>query len=168
MAGAKIARIPTPMRKRSHRFIWALRGVSDSAPRRARAVAGPPYPSFGRVKRVLENILYRSPDLIPGLLVSERVRRWAFSQLGERVLTVPAVAADLGVGWLTVMEMVRQPGERLFEELSLDGVSVLGTGLPSLRPTPGSTELGRYLNHRARIIRRGSVESSMIEYGQSS
>jgi transposase len=59
--------------------------------------------------------------------LTERARRWAFEQVGRCKRTVAAVAAELGVGWWTVMRAVVEFGEPLVDDPArLDGVSALG------------------------------------------
>jgi transposase len=45
--------------------------------------------------------------------LTERARGWAFSQVGERDGTVAATARELGVGWHTIMRLVREIGSPL-------------------------------------------------------
>lgn len=61
------------------------------------------------------------PETRPRAVLTERARCWAFGQVGEKGRTVASVAADLGVGWHTVMDAVREFGEPLVEDLSLQG-----------------------------------------------
>ena len=69
-----------------------------------------------------------SPAIRPRAVLSERARREAARRVGEDGTSVAAVARDLGVGWSTVMEAVREFGEPLVEEQlgSLAGVRSLG------------------------------------------
>jgi transposase len=75
-------------------------------------------------------------------VLTERARRWAFDQVGGMGRTVAAVARDLGVGWHTVMETVRQFGEPLVDALSLEGVSALGMDEHRWRHRPHGWAVG--------------------------
>ncbi|MFQ5524456.1 MAG: ISL3 family transposase, partial [Acidimicrobiia bacterium] len=82
------------------------------------------------------------PEIRPRAVLSERARRWAFSQVGEKGRTVASVAADLGVGWHTVMDAVREHGQPLVEALSLEGVSALGMDEHRWRHRPRGWAIG--------------------------
>jgi transposase len=59
--------------------------------------------------------------------LTERARIWACRRVGRDGHTVAGVAADLGVGWATVMRAVADVGTPLIEDPArLDGVSGLG------------------------------------------
>lgn len=59
--------------------------------------------------------------------LTERARSWCCEQVGRDGRTVAAVAAELGVGWATVMRAVRAYGQpRVDDRQRLDGVSRLG------------------------------------------
>lgn len=62
----------------------------------------------------------------PRAVLTERARRWAFGQVGQRGRTVASVAAELGVGWHTVMDTIIDLGEPLIGQLTLEDVSALG------------------------------------------
>lgn len=66
------------------------------------------------------------PEIWPRAVLTERARRWAFTEVGEKGRTVTSVASDLGVGWYTVMETVRELGEPLVDDLNLEEVTALG------------------------------------------
>ena len=68
-----------------------------------------------------------SPHIEPRAVLSVRARREAARRVGEDGTSV-AVARDLGVGWSTVMDAVREYGEPLVAEQlgSLSGVRSLG------------------------------------------
>lgn len=82
------------------------------------------------------------PEIRPRAVLTERARRWAFRQVGEKGRTVASVAADLGVGWHTVMETVREFGEPLVGGLSLEGVSALGMDEHRWRHRPKGWAIG--------------------------
>lgn len=82
------------------------------------------------------------PEIRSRAVLTERARRWAFTEVGEKGRTVASVAADLGVGWHTVMETVRQFGEPLVEELSLEGVTALGMDEHRWRHRPRGWAIG--------------------------
>lgn len=82
------------------------------------------------------------PGIRPRAVLTERARRWALSQVGEKGRTVASVAADLGVGWHTVMDTVRELGEPLVEELGLDGVTALGMDEHRWRHRPQGWAVG--------------------------
>jgi hypothetical protein len=46
----------------------------------------------------------RHPAIAPRAALTERVRQWAFEQVGEHDAAVSTVAAQLGVAWWTVMD----------------------------------------------------------------
>lgn len=48
--------------------------------------------------------------------MTERARRWAFDQVASRDRAVATVAAELGVGWQTVMREVRRRGVPLIDD----------------------------------------------------
>jgi transposase len=48
--------------------------------------------------------------IAPRSSLTERARQWAFAQVGERDDTVAATARALGVGWHTIMRLVRAIG----------------------------------------------------------
>jgi transposase len=63
----------------------------------------------------------------PRAVLTERARREACRRVGEDGHTVASVAADLGVGWGTVMAAVRDYGSRLVDDPHrLDNVDTLG------------------------------------------
>jgi transposase len=67
------------------------------------------------------------PQVRARAVLTERARRWAFEQVGRCKRTVAAVAAELGVGWWTVMRAVREFGEPLVDDpVRVDGVSAVG------------------------------------------
>jgi len=82
------------------------------------------------------------PQIRPRAVLAERARRWAFTEVGEKGRTVASVASDLGVGWHTVMETVREFGAPLVEELGLDGVTALGMDEHRWRHRPRGWAIG--------------------------
>ena len=54
--------------------------------------------------------------IAPRAVLTERARAWAFVQVGERDDTVAATARELGVGWHTVMRVVRELGEPVVDD----------------------------------------------------
>jgi transposase len=52
----------------------------------------------------------------PRASLTERARAWAFAQVGERDDTVAATARELGVGWHTIMRLVRELGTPIVED----------------------------------------------------
>jgi transposase len=65
--------------------------------------------------------------IAPRASLTERARAWAFAQVGDRDGTVAATARELGVGWHTIMRLVRQIGSPLVDDPArLDGVSAVG------------------------------------------
>lgn len=59
--------------------------------------------------------------------LTERARAWAFAQVGHRDDTVATVARVLGVGWPTIMRLVRQAGTPIVENPTrLEGTSAVG------------------------------------------
>lgn len=82
------------------------------------------------------------PEIKPRAVLTERARRWAFSEVGEKGRTVASVARDLGVGWHTVMETVREFGEPLVEGLTLEDVTALGMDEHRWRHRPRGWAIG--------------------------
>jgi transposase len=82
------------------------------------------------------------PEIRPRAVLTERARRGAFTEVGEKGRTVAAVARDLGVGWHTVMETVRELGEPMVEGLSLEGVTALGMDEHRWRHRPRGWAIG--------------------------
>lgn len=82
------------------------------------------------------------PEIRPRAVLTERARRWAFDQVGRKGRTVASVAADLGVGWHTVMETVREFGAPLVDALSLEGVSAMGMDEHRWRHRPQGWAIG--------------------------
>lgn len=78
----------------------------------------------------------------PRAVLTERARRWAFGQVGEKGRTVAEVARELGVGWHTVMDAVVEFGTPLVAELSLEGVSALGMDEHRWRHRPEGWAVG--------------------------
>jgi len=67
------------------------------------------------------------PEVAARAALTERARRWACAEVGQRGRTVSAVAALLGVGWNTVMRAVAAFGQPLVDAADrLDGVTALG------------------------------------------
>ncbi len=65
--------------------------------------------------------------IAPRASLTERARAWAFAQVGDRDGTVAATARELGVGWHTIMRLVREIGTSLVEDPArLDGVAAVG------------------------------------------
>jgi transposase len=56
------------------------------------------------------------PGIAPRAVLTERAREWAFAQVGERDDTVAATARALGVGWHTIMRVVRELGEPVVDD----------------------------------------------------
>jgi transposase len=54
--------------------------------------------------------------IAPRAVLTERARAWAFAQVGERDDTVAATARALGVGWHTIMRVVRELGEPVVDD----------------------------------------------------
>jgi transposase len=54
--------------------------------------------------------------IAPRAVLTERARAWAFAQVGDRDDTVAATARELGVGWHTVMRLVRELGEPVVDD----------------------------------------------------
>lgn len=52
----------------------------------------------------------------PRAVLTERARCWAFAEVGERDGTVAATARELGVGWHTIMRLVRELGAPIVED----------------------------------------------------
>lgn len=82
------------------------------------------------------------PEIRARGVLTERARRWAFTEVGEKGRTVASVAADLGVGWHTVMRTVREHGEPMVEGLSLEGVTALGMDEHRWRHRPRGWAIG--------------------------
>jgi len=67
------------------------------------------------------------PEVAARAALTERARRWACREVGQRGRTVAAVAALLGVGWNTVMRAVAAYGQPLVDDPDrLSGVTALG------------------------------------------
>lgn len=65
--------------------------------------------------------------IAPRASLTERARAWAFAQVGDRDDTVAATARELGVGWHTVMRVVRELGTPVVEDPArLDGIRAIG------------------------------------------
>lgn len=65
--------------------------------------------------------------IAPRSSLTERARAWAFAQVGDRDDSVAATARELGVGWHTVMRVVRELGSPVVEDPArLDGVRTSG------------------------------------------
>jgi transposase len=58
----------------------------------------------------------RHPAIAPRACLTERARRWAFEQVGERDAAVSRIAGQLGVAWWTVMDQVIDRGTPLVED----------------------------------------------------
>ena len=80
----------------------------------------------------------------PRAVLSERARCEAARRVGEDGVSVAAVARDLGVGWSTIMDAVREFGEPLVEEQlgSLAGVRSLGMDEHRWRSRPDKWATG--------------------------
>jgi transposase len=65
--------------------------------------------------------------IAPRASLTERARAWAFAQVGDRDDTVSATARELGVGWHTVMRVVREQGAPVVDDSArLEGVRAVG------------------------------------------
>lgn len=82
------------------------------------------------------------PEIRPRAVLTERARRWAFIEVGEKGRSVASVAADLGVGWHTVMDTVRTLGEPLVDALSLEDVTAVGMDEHRWRHWPQGWAIG--------------------------
>lgn len=82
------------------------------------------------------------PGIRSRTVLTERARRWAFVEVGKKGRTVASVAADLGVGWHTVMETVRELGQPLVDALSLEEVTALGMDEHRWRHRPRGWAIG--------------------------
>jgi hypothetical protein len=54
--------------------------------------------------------------IAPRAISTERARAWAFAQVGDHDGTVAATARELGVGWHTIMRLVREIGTALVDD----------------------------------------------------
>ena len=92
------------------------------------------------------------PGIRPRAVLSERARRWAFTEVGRKGRTVASVAADLGVGWHTVMDAVQEFGEPLVDPLPGRGAGS-GNGRTPVAASPSRLG-GRLLRPRHRPAHR--------------
>ena len=69
----------------------------------------------------------RHPAIASRAVLTERARQWGFEQIGRHDRAVAPVAAQLGVGWHTIMRQVTERGKPLVDDPKrLDGVSAVG------------------------------------------
>jgi transposase len=99
-----------------------------------------------------------SEAIRPRCVLTERARREGCRRVGQDGHTVASVAADLGVGWATVMVAVRDYGQPLVDdEQRLDGVDTVGvdeTAFLAATPLSGTRFATGIvaLNGRARLL----------------
>ncbi|WP_395729245.1 ISL3 family transposase [Nakamurella sp.] len=67
------------------------------------------------------------PAIASRAVLTDRARQWGFEQVGRHDRAVAPVAAQLGVGWHTIMRQVTERGKPLIDDPKrLDGVSAIG------------------------------------------
>ncbi|MBA2640996.1 MAG: ISL3 family transposase [Nocardioidaceae bacterium] len=114
-----------------------------------------------------------SEQIRPRASWTERARREACRRVGQDGHTVTAVAADMGVGWATIMAAVREYGAPLVDDPDrLEGVHALGvdeTAFLAATPTAGTVFATGIvaLNGRPRLLdivqgRSGSALSGWV------
>ena len=67
------------------------------------------------------------PAIASRAILTDRARQWGSEQVGRHDRAVAPVAAQLGVGWHTIMRQVTERGKPLVDDpRRLDGVSAIG------------------------------------------
>ena len=78
-------------------------------------------------------------EIAPRAALTERARAWAFDQVAHHDAAVSRVAAQLGVGWATIMRIVTAHGTPLVDDIDrLADVSAIGVDETSFRRATGT------------------------------
>ena len=78
-------------------------------------------------------------EIAPRAALTERARAWAFDQVAHHDAAVSRVAAQLGVGWATIMRIVTAHGTPLVDDLDrLADVSAIGVDETSFLRATGT------------------------------